>query len=250
MLDNEAPQVLKDAICEQEVDYKSVPKGQHRRNVAERAIQTFKSHFIGVLCGVSETFPMWMLDEQIPQVDMQINLLRFSNVAPNVCVWTKLNGQHDFHRHPLAPLGIDMHILEPPATRKSGGNTQQKYVYVGTSLEHYRYYLGWVRETRAVKGSESVLFKHKYITAPKVSPADAIVQVARQLADAIKGNIPPPLAKSGIDHIKELTNFLKRWRNIRTKPLNKRQLRTNLKPNNACQLRGCWKSLENNQRKE
>ena len=90
VLDNEAPQVLKDAICEQEVDYELVPKGQHRRNIAERAIQTFKSHFIGVLCGVPETFPMWLWDELLPQVDMQINLLRFSNVAPNVCAWTKL----------------------------------------------------------------------------------------------------------------------------------------------------------------
>ena len=37
--------------------------------------------------------------------------------------------------------------------------------------------------------------------------ADAIVQAAKQLAGALKGNIPPPLVKRGIDHIKALTNI-------------------------------------------
>jgi hypothetical protein len=54
------------------------------------------------------------------------------------------------------------------------------------------------------------VFKHKYITTPTVTPSDAIVQAARQLAAALKGNIPPPLVKSGIDHIKELTTIFDR----------------------------------------
>ena len=100
-----------------------------------------------------------------------------------------------------------MHQLEQPDKRKSWGVKSKLGHYLGTSLEHYRYYFGYFAETGAKRGSESVIFKHKYITSPTVTPADAIVQAAKQLADVLKGNIPPPLVKSGIDHIKALTNI-------------------------------------------
>ena len=35
-----------------------VPPDSHRRNVAERAIQTFKNHFVAILSGVDAKFPM------------------------------------------------------------------------------------------------------------------------------------------------------------------------------------------------
>ena len=80
--------------------------------------------------------------------------------------------------------------------------------YIGTSLEHYRYFNGWHPKTRAVQGSKTgVLFKHKYITAPTVTPADAIVQAAKELEDVTKNKIPPTPAKSGIDRLKECTNI-------------------------------------------
>ena len=34
----------------------------HRRNVAEKAIQVFKAHFISILCGADESFPMHLWD--------------------------------------------------------------------------------------------------------------------------------------------------------------------------------------------
>ena len=163
-----------------------------------------------MLSGLPATFPLFMWDKLLEQLDMQVNLLRFSNVAPNVCAWTVLRGTHDFNRHPLAPLGIEMHMLEPADKRKSWGVKSKKGHYLGTSLEHYRYFFGWFADTGANQGSESVVFKHKYITTPTVTPSDAIVQAARQLAAALKGNIPPPLVKSGIDHIKELTTIFDR----------------------------------------
>ena len=100
-----------------------------------------------------------------------------------------------------------MHMLTPAGNRRSWGVKSEKCFYIRTSLEHYRYFKGWHPKTRAVQGSETVLFKHKYITAPTVTPADAIIQAAKELEDAIKNKIPPPLAKSGIDKLKEYTNI-------------------------------------------
>ena len=35
-----------------------VPPGCHRRNAAEVAIRNFKAHFLGILVGTSDNFPM------------------------------------------------------------------------------------------------------------------------------------------------------------------------------------------------
>ena len=51
------------------------------------------------------------------------------------------------------------------------------------------------------------MFKHKYITSPAVTPADAIVQAAKKIANALKGTLPPPLATSGIDQLRALTRI-------------------------------------------
>ena len=100
-----------------------------------------------------------------------------------------------------------MQMLEHPDKRKTWGVKSKPSFYIGTSLEHYRYFWGFVPETRSIRGSESVIFKHKYITNPSVTPADEIVHAAKLLTNALRGNIPPFLVKSGIEHLKELTNI-------------------------------------------
>ena len=55
MLDNEASAAFKAAI-KANCDLQLVPPDTHRRNLAERAIQTFKSHFIAILAGVDKFF--------------------------------------------------------------------------------------------------------------------------------------------------------------------------------------------------
>ncbi len=57
-LDNEASDAFKQYIHQQEIQFELVPPGNHRRNQAERAIQTFKLHFILILAGVNNKFPL------------------------------------------------------------------------------------------------------------------------------------------------------------------------------------------------
>ena len=44
--DNEASQMLLDYKQDENIDYQLVPLHMHQKNLAERAVQTFKSHFI------------------------------------------------------------------------------------------------------------------------------------------------------------------------------------------------------------
>ena len=130
ILDNEISEEFKEEIENQKCTYELVPKGMHRRNMAERAIQTWKAHAIGVLCGLPSTCPLGLWCQLLPQIDMQVNMLRQSNTNPNVCAWTVLQGAHDFNRHPLAPLGIEMHMLTPAGNRRSWGVKIEKCFYI------------------------------------------------------------------------------------------------------------------------
>ena len=118
-------------------------------------------------------------------------MLRQLNTNPDVCAWTLLKRVHDFNRQPLAPLGIEMHTFTPTGKRRSWGVKSEKCFYIGTSLEHYKYFNGRHPKTRSVQGSENVLFKHKYIPAPTVTLADTIVEAAKELEDVTKNEIPP-----------------------------------------------------------
>ncbi len=74
ILDNEASKAFKSAIKEN-CALQLLPPDTHRRNVAERAIQTFKSHFISILAGVDPSFPTKLWDRLILQAVMTLNLL-------------------------------------------------------------------------------------------------------------------------------------------------------------------------------
>ena len=58
VMDNEAPAEFKPAIKENGCKVKLIPVDMHWHNIAERAIQTFKSHLIAVIAGLDEKFPI------------------------------------------------------------------------------------------------------------------------------------------------------------------------------------------------
>ena len=47
--------------------YQLVPPDVHQRNIAERAIRTFKANFLSVLDGVDHTLPKFMQDNLLVQ---------------------------------------------------------------------------------------------------------------------------------------------------------------------------------------
>eukprot|EP00804_Cyclotella_cryptica_P005838 CCRYP_000122-RA/>CCRYP_000122-RA protein AED:0.34 eAED:0.38 QI:0/0/0/1/0/0/3/0/508 len=59
IMDNEAPEDLKNMIRSNGCCVELTPADMHRRNAAERAIQTLKGHFISVLAGVADDFPIY-----------------------------------------------------------------------------------------------------------------------------------------------------------------------------------------------
>jgi hypothetical protein len=66
-MDNEASAALKSYSTEKEMTYQLLPPHCHRRNAAERAIRTFKEHFVAGLASVDPYFPMHLWDRPLPQ---------------------------------------------------------------------------------------------------------------------------------------------------------------------------------------
>jgi hypothetical protein len=76
ILDNKASAAYKHAITfTWQAKFQLVPPDMHCRNHAERAIRTFKAHFLSILAGVDPTFPPYLWDLLLPQAELTLNLL-------------------------------------------------------------------------------------------------------------------------------------------------------------------------------
>jgi hypothetical protein len=74
-LDNEASAALKNFFTVNDIAYQLVPPRCHRRNAWERAIRTFKEHFVAGLSSVDPSFPLHLWDRLLPQAEITLNLL-------------------------------------------------------------------------------------------------------------------------------------------------------------------------------
>eukprot|EP00957_Ditylum_brightwellii_P044649 3384943-Ditylum_brightwellii.AAC.1 len=100
------------AITKEKIKLQLAPPHVHRTNAAERAIQTFKDHFIAGLCNVHPQFPSQLWDHLLPQACMTLNMLRPSRINPQISAETQMNGMHNFNSMPLAPPGTKVIVHE------------------------------------------------------------------------------------------------------------------------------------------
>ena len=67
----------------------------HRRLIAGQARKTFKDHIKTLLSGTEESFPVNQFDKLMRQAVFTLNLLRQSNVTPNISAYAYRHGQFD-----------------------------------------------------------------------------------------------------------------------------------------------------------
>ena len=137
ILYNEASANLKETIQVHGMSYELVPPSNHRNNIAEWAIQTANNHFVEVLCGAHNDFQMYLWCRILPQAEWKMNMLRQSNVAPNVSAYAHIHRQHDYMRHPWAPIGCPVQVHGPAYKSKRWDKHAAAGWHIGTSMEHY-----------------------------------------------------------------------------------------------------------------
>jgi hypothetical protein len=96
-LDNEASTALKNFFTVNDIAYQLVPPHCHQRNAAERAIRTFKEHFVAGLSSVDPSFPMHLWDRLLPQAEITLNLLRTSRLHPQLSAAAHYHGLVDYN---------------------------------------------------------------------------------------------------------------------------------------------------------
>jgi hypothetical protein len=149
ILNNKASKAFKAKIKENKMVYKLVPPGNHRRNQAEQAIQTIKAHFISILAGIDDRFPLSLWCYLLEPTELTLNLLRQSNVAPKISAFAHVHGYHDYMKKPFAPLGCAIHSHVKPNDCRSWDARADAGFNLGTSMEHHRCYRVYITKTRA-----------------------------------------------------------------------------------------------------
>jgi hypothetical protein len=188
-LDNECSKNFKKCIRQNNMTHKLVPPDCHRRNMAERAIQTFKNHFVAILSGVDDRFPLSLWCYLVRPAELTVNLLRQSNVAPKIPAYAHVHGQHDYMKRPFAPLGCSVMAHVKPKNRRTWDVHGEVGYSIGTSMEHHRCFNVYIVKTRATRVSDSVFFKHQYITNPQLTPETLVMKAAAELTSALKGTV-------------------------------------------------------------
>jgi hypothetical protein len=109
---------LKNFFTVNNIAYQLVRPHCHRRNAAERAIRTFKEHFVAGLSSVDPSFPMqW--DRLLPQADITLNLLRTSRLHPRLSAAAHFHGIVDYNKTDFAPPGCKIVAHEKPGKRRT-----------------------------------------------------------------------------------------------------------------------------------
>jgi hypothetical protein len=210
MLDNEASKEYLQTIESHGIEWELAPPGNHRRNLAERMIQTGKNHIVSNIAGCDPTFPLREWHRLLEQMELTINMLRPSNIAPNVSAHTLVHGIHDYNKMPLGPLGCQTQTFIDPKDRRTFGVHSADSWYIGTSTDHYRCQKVFIKETRAVRVTDTLQFKHKHITQPRVTAADAIVNAAHELTQTLKGNLQNDVSKMTMQELERLATIFQK----------------------------------------
>jgi hypothetical protein len=191
-MDNEVLVAIKGLLKNEfKLDYQLVPLHTHRQNAAERAICTFKNHFIAGLCSADNEFPIWLWDRLLPQAEITINLMRASRMQPASSAYEAVFGPFDHNKTPLAPPGCKVIVHEKLDQRLSWDPHGVKGWFLGPAMEHYRCYWCYITATQAERVSDTVEFFPSDSTTPRLSPHKAAIVTGETLTTALNNTIVP-----------------------------------------------------------
>jgi hypothetical protein len=135
-LDNEASAALKNFFTANDIDYQLVPPHCHRRNASERAIRTFKEHFVAGISSVYPAFPLHLWDRLLPQAEITLNLLRTSRLHPQLSAAAHFHGLVDYNKTAFAPPGCKVIAHEKLEKRRTWAPHGQHGYSLGPAMHH------------------------------------------------------------------------------------------------------------------
>ena len=192
--------------------YQLVPPDDHRRNIAEKTIQTWKDNFISVCSTISSHFLMHLWCRLIPQAEKHLLFLRQTNINPIISSFAYLCDPHDYNLQPFVPIGMEAMIHNKPSRRKTFAQHCSKGFVISSSPEHYRCWNLCTTITKATIVSGTVFFKHNYITNPETTPTDSIIAAANRMTETLCNHTPINMCENDLEVLRRLAHV--DWRVI------------------------------------
>ena len=174
----------------------------------EKAIRTFKNHFLSGLVTCDPGYPIHEWDRLLPQCEMTLNLLRNSRFNPRLSSWACLQGSHDFNKVPLCPPGTKILVHN----RGSWEYHVTKGWYISPAFEHYRRLKCYMPTTRTEIISDTVRLILEHIPIPEIDINDYLRASIHELIYLLrhKGKTIPgtksTVAKTALIKLAQLLN--------------------------------------------
>jgi hypothetical protein len=212
-LDNEASAALKNFFTANDMEYQLVPPQCHRRNAAERAIRTFKEHFVAGLSSVDPTFPLHLWDRLLPQAEITLNLLQTSRLHPHLSASAHFHGLVDYNKTAFAPPGCKIIAHEKPGKQRTWAPHGQHGYSLGPTMHHYRCQNVCISSKTSERIMDTLkFFPHNY-QLPQLSSTERLIMAAKDITDALQNPHPEvPFTRVGdgtISALAELAAILK-----------------------------------------
>jgi hypothetical protein len=197
-LDNEASNALQNYFTVNYIVYQLVPHHCHRHNAAERAIRTFKEHFVEGLSSVDPSIPLHLWDRLLLHAEITLNLLRTSRLHPQLV---------DYNKTAFSPPGCNIIAHEKTGNRRTWAPHRQHGYSLGPVMHHYQCQNVYISTTASERIMDTLeLFPHNY-QMPQLSSTDRLLMAAKDMKDALQNPDPEvPFTSVGDETIAALTD--------------------------------------------
>jgi hypothetical protein len=186
-LDNETSHEVDAFVSSQHTHLQYTPPDMHRTNPAERAIRTWKNHFLVGIAGLLKLFPIANWCQLTTQCDATLNMLCPCCQNPRLLAHKALEGTFSFDATPMAPLGTEVLVHMKPHRRKTWGYHAAKARYLTYAAQHYRCIRVIMADTGGKRITGTFRYCHHTIPIPTITATDRILHATARLTDAIAG---------------------------------------------------------------
>jgi hypothetical protein len=184
-MDNQCTKQIKKNLTANDCDLMLVEPHNHRMNAAERAIQTFKDHFISALATTDSKFPLQLWDKLTSQVENTLNLMQASCIDPSMLAYEAIWGPYNWNCFPLASPGCKAIIYESPDAQGLWGSRGTDTWYLGPSVDHYQCNNYFIPETRAYQISGSAKLFPQHCQVPFLSAKDHLHELTNKVVSTL-----------------------------------------------------------------
>jgi hypothetical protein len=196
VMDNECSKAVEAHIKANKMNVHLAPPHNHRVNAAERAIATFKEHFIAGLATVNKNCLLQLWDEFLPQIELTLDLLCFSQHNSSRSANEEVNRRFDCNKTPIAPLGTKGLVYKDPAIHTSWAPHGTDAYYIGPAPKHYRCLHFYMPATRRYCIADTWRLYPTHCMTPSISQANLTVLQATDVLQSLGTTTPTSTTES------------------------------------------------------